>query len=331
MTAINTVELLDELSERRRDRPGVSTSTLNVVAFIDDPERLERIISRLETFTLKHPLRTIVLDACGTRERRVKTSCTQIDDTVLTQSEEIVLGIDALEPDELRSVVHDLLIPHVGCAIFWAGKDLSDARFGMLRALAQTIVVDCSRAADSQAAMHQLAQIAAAEDHAMSDLSYLRLLPWQDMVAQFFDDAELAAQLPAITRLEIVSGSDPEAYYLAGWLASRLQWKPCGDHELCNPQGTTINVAMTKNGEPRRVYSVVLRSKACEFRAELDPSAPDLVCLTVSGNPSRERRCAPLVDVDLVSLVEQAMLVPRRDPVFRGALDMGCAILDSAG
>ena len=330
MSAINTVELLDELSEKRRDRPGVSTSTLNVVAFIDDRERLDRIISRLETLTLKHPLRTIVLDACGTRERRVKTSCSQVDDTVLTQSEEIVLGVEALEPDELRSVVHDLLIPHVGSAIFWAGKDLGDARFGALRTLAQTIVVDCSRAVDAKAAMHQLAQIASAEDHAMSDLSYLRLLPWQDMVAQFFDDAELAGQLPAITRLEIVSGSDPEAYYLAGWLASRLQWQPCGDHELCNPGGETITVGITRNGEPRRVYSVALRSKTCEFRAELDPDAPDLVCLTVTGKPSRDRRCAPLVDVDLVSLVEQAMLVPRRDPVFRGALQMGCAILDSA-
>src|SRR5579859_2534829 len=128
MSAINTVALLDELSEQRRDRPGVSTSTLNVVAFIDDRERLDRIISRLETFTLKHPLRTIVLDACGTRERRVKTSCSQIDDTVLTQSEEIVLGIDALEPNELRSVVHDLLIPDVGCSVFWAGKNLADTR-----------------------------------------------------------------------------------------------------------------------------------------------------------------------------------------------------------
>lgn len=330
MSAINAVELLDALGEQRRDRPGVSTTTLNVVVFIEDPQRLERIVSRLESFTRKHPCRVIVLDASHAQEHRVKASCTQVEDTIFTQSEEIMLGVNGLTPDELHSIVHDLLIPDIGCALFWAGNDLNDARFETLRPLAQTLVVDCSRASDPKLALHELTTIASDEDHSISDLSYLRLLPWQDMVAQFFDDPELVAQLPLITRLEITSGSEPEAYYLAGWLASRLQWQPCGDHELCNPGGEIITVAISKQGEPRRVYSVVLRSHSGAFSAELDPQSPDLVCLTVAGKPRRDRRCAPLHDVDLVSLVEQAMLAPRKDPVFRGALTMGCAILDSA-
>jgi hypothetical protein len=54
------------------------------------------------------------------------------------------------------------------------------------------------------------------------------------------------------------------------------------------------------------------------------------VCLTVTGKPNRNRRCAPLHDVDLVSLVEQAMFLPHKDPIFIDSLEMARAILDSA-
>ncbi len=330
MSAINAAELLDALTEQRRDRPGFLTTTLNLVAFIDDAAALVRLLDRLETFTHKHPCRAIVLDGSRAGERRAHATCTQAGDTIFTHSEEIVLGVAELEPNELHSIVHDLLIPDVACALFWAGRDLRDPRFDALASLGATVVVDSSRAGDAKEALRGIAQLSASTDRYLRDLSYLRLLPWQDMIAQFFDDAQLAQELSAIVRVEIVSGSEPEAYYFAGWLASRLKWKPCGRNELCNAAGKTITVDIEKRGEPRRVQSVVLRSKRTVFSAELDPQASDLVCLNVSGSPSRDRRCAPLHDIDSVSLVEQAMLIPRNDPVFAEALQLARAILDNA-
>ena len=96
----------------------------------------------------------------------------------------------------------------------------------------------------------------------------------------------------------------------------------------CNEAGDTINVDIERRGDPRRVLSVILRSKHCAFAAELDPETPDLVCLSVTGKPHRDRRCAPLHDVDLVSLVEQAMFIPSKDPLFDETLQMARAILD---
>ena len=290
-----------------------STTTVNLIAFAEDPATVSRLRDRFSTFAEKHSCRAIFLDATRAGET----------------SEEMVLGVKGMPAEELRSTVHDFLTAGVGSALFWAGRELSDPRFEALASLGTTVVVDSSRAADGKASIQKLAGISASTDRFVRDLSYLRLLPWQDMVAQFFDDAELAQELPRIAGVDVVSGSEPEAYYFAGWLASRLHWKPCGRNELCNDAGDVIKADIERRGEPRRVLSVNLRSKDCAFSAELDKDSPDLVCLTVTGKLRRDRRCAPLHDVDLVSLVEQAMFVPHNDPVFAEALQMAHAILDS--
>jgi glucose-6-phosphate dehydrogenase assembly protein OpcA len=292
-----------------------STTTVNLIAFAEDPANVPRLRDRFSTFAQKHACKAIFLDA--TRAR--------------SGSEEMVLGVAGMKAAELRSTVHDLLTAGMDSALFWAGRDLNDPRFEALASLGTTVVVDSSRAADGKASIQELAEISASTDRFVRDLSYLRLLPWQDMVAQFFDDDELARELPRIAGVELVSGSEPEAYYFAGWLASRLHWKPCGRNELCNEAGDTIKVKIERHGDPRRVLSVILRSKDCAFTAELDAESPDLVCLTVTGKPQRDTRCAPLHDVDLVSLVEQAMFVPHKDTVFIETLKMARAILDSAG
>lgn len=290
-----------------------SSTTVNLIAFAEDPATVPRLRDRFSTFAQKHSCRSIFLDA-------TRSGAT---------SEESELAVAGMPADQLRSTVHDLLAGGVASALFWAGRDLNDPRFEALASLGSTVVIDSSRAADGKASLQKLAEISASTDRFVRDLSYLRLLPWQDMVAQFFDDAELAQELPGISGVQVVSGSEPEAYYFAGWLASRLHWKPCGRNELCNDAGDVITVDIERRGEPRRVLSVVLRSKHCAFTAELDANSGDLVCLTVTGKPQRERRCAPLHDVDLVSLVEQAMFVPHKDTVFVETLQMTRAILDS--
>jgi len=290
-----------------------STTTVNLIAFAEDPATVPRLRDRFSTFAQKHSCRAIFLDA--TRPA--------------SEPEANEMGVAGMPAEKLRSLVHDLLAGGVGSALFWAGRDLSDPRFEALASLGSTVVVDSSRAGDGKASIQKLAEIGASTDRFVRDLSYLRLLPWQDMVAQFFDDEDLARELPRIAAVEVVSGSEPEAYYVAGWLASRLRWKPCGRNELCNDAGDVIKVTIERRGDPRRVLSVILRSENCTFGAEVDANSPEIVCLTVSGKPKRDRRCAPLHDVDLVSLVEQAMFVPHNDPVFAEALQMARAILDT--
>jgi len=163
-----------------------STATVNLIAFVEDPASVPRLRDRFSTFSKKHACKAIFLDA------------TRAGD----QDEEMVLGVAGMKAEELRSIVHDLLTADLGSALFWAGRDLSDPRFEALASLGTTIVVDSSRAADGRASIKKLAEISASTDRSVRDLSYLRLLPWQDMVAQFFDDDELARELPILPALK---------------------------------------------------------------------------------------------------------------------------------
>jgi hypothetical protein len=158
----------------------------------------------------------------------------------------------------------------------------------------------------------------------------MRLGPWQEMIAQFFDDPGLAAELPRIERVEIAAGSRAEGYYFVGWLASRLQWDLCGKNEFCNPQGGRISIKFVREGQPRRVKRIELHSARTTFRAQLQDDSPDLVCLTVEGGAKREKRCAPLHAIDILSLIEQAILLPNNDELFRDSLQKAKMLVEAA-
>jgi glucose-6-phosphate dehydrogenase assembly protein OpcA len=150
----------------------------------------------------------------------------------------------------------------------------------------------------------------------MRDLAYMRLLAWQDLIAQFFDEADLAVELPHMSRILVASGSEPEAYYLAAWLAGRLGWEPCGDLQFCDAGGRAIEVNFRKEGKPRRIRGIELEAAGCTFGITVSPDAEDLICLTVSGRKERAQRCVPLHDVDIVSLVERAIFSPDDQGVY---------------
>jgi len=147
----------------------------------------------------------------------------------------------------------------------------------------------------------------------------MRLAPWQDMIAHFFDDRSFLEDLQRIVRVEITAGSSAEAYYLVAWMASRLRWKPCGRFALCDESGRSIEVSLKHDGGLRRVLRVALSTEDSTFSAELTDS-PDTVCLSVSGVKSAPKRCSPLQHIDNLSLLEKAFLVPARDEVFEESL-----------
>jgi len=86
---------------------------------------------------------------------------------------------------------------------------------------------------------------------------------------------------------------------------------------------------MQRQGNPRRVLGVVLRSQRNTYRAELEPESTDVVCLNVTGADARKERCSPLHDVDSISLMETALLTPAADPVFLDTLRLTAGLFAS--
>jgi len=325
MNAINVEDLLGALAHERRDRGGVSTTSLNVIAFVENDDRLLHwMADTSDAFAEAHGFRIVLLDGSRTPENHsVRTHCREIRDTLVTSLEQIQLGVSGMGAPELRSVVHDLLVPSVQNVLLWGGNHVGDERFSSLADLTERIVLF---SAASNAALESLRELTRLHDTPLAarirDLAYMRLLSWQDLTAQFFDEPDLAQELPSLTGIDITSGSDPEAYYLAAWLASRLGWEPCGDLQFCNAARDNISVNFHKEGLPRRIRAIRLHSKACTFGIAISPDAEDLICLTVEGDKPRPMRCVPLHDVDIVSLVERAIFSNADGGVYLETLDV---------
>ena len=310
MPVIDVDRILQSI-ERSRAQAGASTTSLNVIAFVEhDDELLARLRERIAVISQRHATRCIVLiDADEAGER--------------IEGERMELPAGPGSAAELRSAVRALLVPGVRTVLLWAGEHLRDERFEQLAGLCDVAVLFSSARDPGLEPLRELLALRVSPVMPrIRDLSFLRLYPWQDMVAQLFDDPEVAAELALIERVEVAAGSEPEAYYLIGWLASRLGWEPCGAHEFCNAQGATVGTTFTQAGSARRIQRVDLRSAHARFCAEIDERSDDLIQLHKQSARTRERRCLPIHDVDMVSLIERAIFDSSGGELFAQTLAM---------
>lgn len=289
----------------------VQATALNLVAFVEDGSALERIDERTESIAKKHAAKRIIFDATQQGGK---------------PEDGVHFGVAHLSAAQLGSLLRDMLAPNVHSILFWAGKLLEDNRLAELSSIVRNTIVDSSRNAAPTTALAQLAARASG-DWPLHDLAYMRLLPWQDLVALFFDDPDLVSELDSIDEVAVTAGSLPEAYYLVGWLASRLHWEPCGENEFCNAAGRHIGIQIAREGHPRRVKGIWLRSQSARFSASLDPRDENVVCLAVAGDKAKPQTCAPLHDVDIASLIEHAIVTPQSDAVFLESLQMAAQLL----
>jgi glucose-6-phosphate dehydrogenase assembly protein OpcA len=131
--------------------------------------------------------------------------------------------------------------------------------------------------------------------------------------------------LAEVRRVEIACGSDPEGFYLLGWLASRLRWRPESGGSLIDEAGNRIEFAISREGEPRRIQRIALTSKRATFVAEVDPRGAT-ISLRVSGH-GEDSRYRAVNNPGIAALVERAILAGHNDRVFQEALAAAGEIL----
>jgi glucose-6-phosphate dehydrogenase assembly protein OpcA len=330
--SIDLQSVLGELTQRRKsqlDRMDVALMTL--VAFFEDAAVGEWLRDRIHSLAVKHPSRVILMD--GTQSESThhvgSATCDQHGECLKTRGEWIELGVAGSEPGTLRSVISALALPQVPVVLIWAsGKIGHDERFAEIFPHVRTIVYNSSALGSDEGALRQLVEFLHAHpDVVVSDLAYLRLAPWQESVALFFDAKSVIRELFDLRGVEIASGSAAEAYYLLGWLASRLEWVPCAPDRFCNRFGTEIEFALTHEGPARRIRRVALHSSQSHFVAELQPDDPCAIALRVSGAAQHPDRSHPIVDLGTAALIERAILTGNKDRIFHDTLLAASEIL----
>jgi len=84
----------------------------------------------------------------------------------------------------------------------------------------------------------------------IEDLAWMRLEPWRERIAEFFDAPPFDAALSQLGALHVRhdAGARPAALLLVGWLASRLQWQarrssPAGEMTFAAPGPVTVELS----------------------------------------------------------------------------------------
>lgn len=331
----NIAAILDELRKSREaatstDSGATATvATLNFVVFVDDCPHREWVLERALKVADKHPSRLILLDSCNAgKGADVSISARQsASGTILSERVDVAVG--SLSHDAIRSLTQELTVHDIPTVLWWTGARLLQSRtFSGLAELASSVLVDSSGKARDEETVRELGEfLSRYPKAALHDLAFMRLAPWQDMIAQFFDDPALREDLFSIEALEIHSGSEAEALYLAGWLGSRLSWEPLDRERFEARDGRKIPFAQVAQGDKRRVHSVTLKSEDSLYRARLCDDDENVVMLSVEGAKAKPAWLVPLQNIGNTSLIERAILAHARDQIFETSLETVYALI----
>lgn len=324
--AIDTDEIRLRWREARGGTP--STATMNFIVYVENEQYREWVLSRAQRLADKHPSRMIVLDAVkGQHGATITTGEGDVGGPAIFR-ERADLGVDGIRAASRVQFVETLLVKDIPTVLFWAADRLFESNtFKAMLPLMQHVILDSSGSGREPHALREFASFFSQnEAETLDDLAWMRLEPWRDVVAQFFDDPGLRDELFSLRSVTIASGSESEALYLGCWLASRLGWSVRDASTFGDRSGTPIAFERRREGEIRRVKSVELKSTTSTYHAYVAGDG-DAVCLEVSGKFSRPVQHVPLQAIDNMSLIERAILSQHTDEVFLEALQTAGALL----
>jgi len=318
-STLPTADVAAIKAELAREQP--HAMTMNLVVWNAEAASRPWVIERAVAIGEKHPSRTIILDATPDAHGATVTTG---DEQSTQQSARIEVGVGALNRGELCEVAAGLRVSDIPTVLWWSAPTIGpDTPFADVVALADSVVVDSSSGTGDSSTLADLARFCAAHPGALvRDLSWQRINPWQDMVAHFFDDPALQEELFSIERVQIVSGSDAEALYLGGWLASRLGWTATAADEFADRNGGQVAFEHTRAGRPRSVRSVTLHTATTVYQGETFAADDLVVRVWAEGAHAIEERLFALKLVDGASLVERAILEDGADEIYETALRM---------
>jgi glucose-6-phosphate dehydrogenase assembly protein OpcA len=314
--------VVHSLATARQDPGAMKTATMTFAVLVENEQMAGWVRERTHAVAEKHPSRVIVFDALrDAYERDVQS--------VDSRGEWIEIGARGANAAELLSALSMLELQSAPVVLLWAATSIAnDDRFLELARHAKATICSSSLTKNDGSGLQDIsAFVSAHPEVGLQDIAYLRLASWQELIAEFFDDARTHEDLRAIERIDLSAGSDAEMYYILGWLASRLEWQPKAAGSLQSHRGP-VTFELHREGPPRRLSRIEIRAGTSTYRATVHDDDQETICLEVEGPHARPRRCTPLHGVDLASLVERAILTTARDAVFIESLATASHILE---
>ena len=228
---------------------------LNLIVYVPSAAFSNEVDNIIAEVTAGHPSRAILIIA--NREAaephlsaRVTSRCTMPTATSKQVCcEQVTLEAGGQQVNEVPSATIPLLLSDLSIYLWWrAVPRLGDRVFKRLVDTSDRVIIDSAEFASPHEDLLTLATLLRESPRwtAFSDLNWARLTAWRALLAGFYDVPHYRHSLDQLDSVVIEytpptadpAAIPPRALILAGWLASRLDWK-------VNPGGTTRKDAST--------------------------------------------------------------------------------------
>ena len=261
------------------DRSLAPARVLNLVVVADKAWKGE-IANRLARVGRYQASRTIL---CSVEEKRRTLDAVAVMSyhespggalSVVHEKVEIDIGPEHIS--RLDTIVDPVVVSSLS-TMLWVPHGHDEAIDALLH-MTDVILLDSDDEEEVGAGLARAAELQ--ESAYVVDLAWLRTTPWRERLAASFDPPDRRSALGDVREVSVrhQPRSAASASLIAGWIASRLGWKP---HRLAGSAGGTRRGTLTRNG-----HKVAL---------ELEPqeqSAPGLAGVTVGWG----KRCALSLD-----------------------------------
>src|SRR5215210_4326637 len=216
---------------------------LNLIVHTESYSAANEYMKDIDQITGRHPGRVIMTVADQADDQMpvqawVSIHC-QLPPTGGRQvcSEQVTVASGKESQRQLPAAVIPLLISDLPVFLWWPrGAPFDDNLFRQLADSLNRLIVDSATFENPEGALSRMSErLRSGWPHlSCTDMNWGRLTRWRELVAQFFDSAALRPYLDRITNVNIDVALAKEggpmnraqALLVAGWLASRLGWRP---------------------------------------------------------------------------------------------------------
>lgn len=262
--------------------------TMNIEVVAETKELLDRYTPVVDEVTSSIPARAILASIePDSPDEELTGSATVVCSLAGGKkicSERITLGFHGNASARAASAIEAFLVPEIPTALVWLGRvHTDDPVFEDLARSASRIILD-SEYTSISSVIH-VAAWARSQRHSfeINDLAWTRIAAWQELLARFFDDAEMRPLASKITRIVLKQAGEsgarvgPESALMLGWIGTRLGWKTsrlAGALRFKREDGAHVAIELHAVPRPRGVAPHTLAALMIE--AGDDPRAPAL-------------------------------------------------------
>jgi glucose-6-phosphate dehydrogenase assembly protein OpcA len=218
----------------------VRVCSLNLVVACTDEQDAREATRIVAALSENHPGRVLVVTSAEEEDgpamqAYVSAHCRRRAGGGLVCSEQILVQVRPGAEERIPPTLVQLLVEDLPVWTWWRRAPIRrDPLFAGLAAISDRFILDGAAMPDPVRVLVRLAELAGDPGWkgSVGDLAWVRLEPWRERIASMFDAELLRRYLGQMTSVQVSAGGPAASdgltvagAYLAGWLASRLDWE----------------------------------------------------------------------------------------------------------